>query len=100
MQALYVALNGEDRVAVYERSADDSTAGSPALTHRSDTRCPAPHHLAVDPGNRFLFAATTTHLRSFAIDPRTGGQLMQPWTLKLFSCHLVYFISDSPYKIY
>ena len=61
---------------------------------------PRAHHLAADPGNRFLFAATTTHLRSFAIDPRTGGQLMQPWTLTLFSCHLVYFIGDSPYKIY
>jgi 6-phosphogluconolactonase len=67
MEALYVAVEGAARVALYTRGAGCT------LTHRADTTCPSPAALATDPARRFLFVATNTaELVSFSIDGATG----------------------------
>jgi 6-phosphogluconolactonase len=67
----YVALSGEDRVAVYE---NDPTSGR--LEARGDHAVAGgPYPLAVNPDRRFLYVGRVgdREISSFKIDPSSGG---------------------------
>ena len=67
----YVSVAGDNKISVFEVDPNDGH-----LTHRTDvTTDGAPGSLAVDPKNRFLFAAirSTGAISSFKIDAATGN---------------------------
>ena len=67
---LYVAVGGENSIAVYDLDARNGS-----LTKLGDTPCPAPFQLTTDPSNRYLYAVSMdagNELHSFSINAATG----------------------------